>query len=296
MVSHVMQQGDCNAPATYQTLMNHVLSDYIGKFVEAYLDDIIVYSDTLEEHIEHVRLVLDRLRKNRLYLSTPDKLQFFATDLVILGHRLDSKGIRLDPHKVDQIMKWKTPTNRDLLLQFIGAAGYLADNCPNLRLDSTVLSTLTGINKIWKWGPTEQRAFESIKEKIQKHRDLHRVGIDYVAAARDRPVNLTVDACQTGGGGVITQGRPPDLNIIAFWSGKFNRAQQNYPVHERELLAIVESLKHYRHLLLGITIDIYTDHKPIISLMTQKQLSARQQHWIDILSEFSFQIKYIPGK
>ena len=131
MVSHVMQQGDCNAPATYQTLMNHVLSDYIGKFVEAYLDDIIVYSDTLEEHIEHVRLVLDRLRKNRLYLSTPDKLQFFATDLVILGHRLDSKGIRLDLHKVDQIIKWKTPTNRDLLLQFChGLVAFIVSQTP----------------------------------------------------------------------------------------------------------------------------------------------------------------------
>ena len=108
-----------------------------------------------------------------------------------------------------------------------------------------VLSTLTGIHRIWKWGPTEQRAFESIKEKIQKHRDLHRVGIDYAAAAWDCPINLTVDACQTGGGGVITQGNPPDIKIIAFWPGKFNRAQQNYPVHERELLAIVKSLKRY---------------------------------------------------
>ena len=118
MVSHVMQQGNCNAPATYQTLMNHVLSDYIGKFVEAYLDDIIVFLDTLEAHIEHVRIVLEILRKNKLYLSTPDKLQLFATDLHILGHRIDSKGIRMDPNKVDQIIHWKTLTNRNLLLQF----------------------------------------------------------------------------------------------------------------------------------------------------------------------------------
>lgn len=241
MVSHVMQQGDCNTPATYQTLTSHLFSDYIGKFVEAYLDDVIIFSDTLEEHMEHVRLVLEILRKNCLYLSTADKLQFFATDLHILGHRIDSKGIRMDPNKVDQIIRWKTPTNKDLLLQFIGAAGYLADNCPNLRLDSTVLSTLTSVNKVWKWGPTEQRAFELIKEKIQKYQDLHHVGIDYNAAIHNHPVNLIVDACQTGGGGVITQGHPKNFNIIAFWSGKFNRAQQNYPVHERELLAIVES-------------------------------------------------------
>lgn len=112
----------------------------------------------------------------------------------------------------------------------------------------------------------------------------------------DRPVNLMIDACQTGGGGVITQGNTHRFNVIAFWSGKFNCAQQNYPVHKRELLAIVESLKRYRHLLMGITFYIYTDHKPIECLMTQKHLSARQQCWVDILSEFSFEIKYIPGE
>ena len=296
MVSNVMQQGDCNAPATYQTLMNHLFSEYIGKFVEPYLDDIVVYSDTLEEHVQHVRIVLDILRKNRLYLSTLDKLHFFATDLPILGHRVDSKGIRMDPHKVDQIIKWKTPTNKDLLLQFIGAAGYLAGNCPNLRIDSAVLSTLTSAGKKWRWGPTEQRAFESMKENIQRYRDLHRVGIDYHTNLEERPVNLIVDASQTGGGGVITQGTMHQFDIIVFWSGKFNKAQQNYPVHERELLAIVESLKRYRHLLMGITFNIYTDHKPIEYLMTQKQMSARQQRWVDVLSDFSFNIRYIPGE
>ena len=113
-------------------------------------------------------------------------IHFFATDLPILGHRVDSKGICMDPHKVDQIIKWKTPTNKDLLLQFIGAAGYLAGNCPNLRIDSAVLSA----GKKWRWGPTEQCAFESMKENIQRYRDLHRVGIDYHANLEERPVNL----------------------------------------------------------------------------------------------------------
>ena len=86
------------------------------------------------------------------------------------------------------------------------------------------------------------------------------------------------------------------LQVVAFWSGKFNSAQQNYPVHERELLAIVESMKQYRHLLLGIPFDVYTDHKPIKYLMSQKNLSVRQQRWVDVLSDFALDIKYIPGK
>jgi RNase H-like domain found in reverse transcriptase/Reverse transcriptase (RNA-dependent DNA polymerase)/gag-polyprotein putative aspartyl protease len=296
MVSLVMQQGDCNAPATYQTLMNYLFSAYIGVFMDVYLDDIVIYSDTISDHIKHCKIVLNVLRKEKLYLSTPDKLQFFATELRILGHIINDRGIIMDPHKVDEISKWKTPTNKNLLLQFIGAAGYLADNCPNLRLDSSVLSTLTGATKVWRWGPTQQRAFELVKQNIQRYRDLHRESIDYYADTSKNPVNLIVDASQTGGGGVITQGISPFVKIIAFWSGKFNPAQQNYPVHERELLAIVESMKRFRHLLTGIAFNVYTDHKPIEYLMSQKNLSARQQRWIDVLSDFSFEVKYIPGE
>jgi hypothetical protein len=134
--------------------------------MDVYLDNIVIYSDTISDHITHCRIILDVLRKEKLYLSTPDKLQFFARNLRILGHVIDDQGIIMDPHKVDEISKWKTPMNKNLLLQFIGAAGYLADNCPNLRLDSAVLSTLTGATKIWRWGPTQQRAFELMKDVI----------------------------------------------------------------------------------------------------------------------------------
>ena len=109
------------------------------------------------------------------------------------------------------------------------------------------------------------------------------------------PVSLIVDMCQTIGG-VVMQLQNKRLQVIAFWSGKVNLAQQNYSVHEKELLAIVESMKWYRHLLLGIPFDVYTDHKPIEYLMKQKNLSVRQQRWVDVLSDFAFEIKYIPGK
>jgi Reverse transcriptase (RNA-dependent DNA polymerase)/RNase H-like domain found in reverse transcriptase len=243
MVSNVMQQGDCNAPTMYQTLMNYLFSVFIGVFMDVYLNDIIIYSDSISDHLKHCRTVLAILRQQKLYLSTPDKLQFFATKLKILGHVIDDNGIVMDPDKVDPISKWKTPTNWDLLLQFVGAAGYVAENCPNLRIESSVLSTLTGSTTIWRWGPMQQCAFEAVKNTIQTYRDSHHVAIDYGAELSQCPVSLTIDASQTGGGGVITQGKPPHVNVIAFWSGKFNPAQQNYPVHECELLAIIESLK-----------------------------------------------------
>lgn len=127
MISLVMQQGDCNAPATCQALMNHLFSPYIGVFMDVYLDDIIVYSDTIEEHAKHCELIFEILQEQRLYLSEK-KCQILAKELYILGHIVDDDGIKMDPSKVDTVLNWKVPTNRELLSGFLGSVGYLADN------------------------------------------------------------------------------------------------------------------------------------------------------------------------
>jgi hypothetical protein len=124
MVSNVIQIGDCNAPATYQALMNHLFSPYIGRFLDVYLNDIIIYSDTLEDHIQHVKIVIDFLAWEKLYLSEK-KLQFLCPTMKVLGHVIDNDGIHMDPNKVNALLCWKTPTNWDLLCGFLGAAGYL---------------------------------------------------------------------------------------------------------------------------------------------------------------------------
>jgi Reverse transcriptase (RNA-dependent DNA polymerase) len=170
MVSQVIQIGDCNAPATYQALMNHLFSSYIGRFMDVYLDDIVVYSNSLEDHVEHVKIVLDILRKEKLYLSK-GKLRFIADELRILGRVIDDKGIRMDPDKVDSVLKWKTPTNRDLLRGFIGSVGYLADDVPGVWLPLGILSIITGDSVPFRWGYTEQRAFEDVKQLVQAIRD-----------------------------------------------------------------------------------------------------------------------------
>jgi len=113
MVSNVIQIGDCNAPAMYQALMNHIFSPYIGRFMDVYLDDIVIYSETLEEHIEHVKVVLDVLHREKLYLSVK-KLHFLCKEMKVLGRVIDDKGIYMDSDKVDALIRWKTP-NRDLL-------------------------------------------------------------------------------------------------------------------------------------------------------------------------------------
>ncbi len=127
MMSLVMQQGNCNAPATCQALINHLFSPYIGVFMDVYLDDIIVYSNTIEKHVKHCEIIFNILQEQQLYLSEK-KCQVLEKELRILGHIVNDNGIKMDPSKVDTVLNWKIPINRELLSGFLGLVGYLADN------------------------------------------------------------------------------------------------------------------------------------------------------------------------
>lgn len=148
-------------------------------------------------------------------------------------------------------------------MQFIGSIGYLAAGCEGVRVDMQHLSKVAAATTKWTWNETDQRAFDLVKACVKTHHNLSRKAIDLPSAiSGSEPMNLTTDASLTGASGVLSQGiNRKTADVIAFWSGKFNSAQQNYPVHEQELLAIVESLKRFRHLLIGFRFQIYTDHK-----------------------------------
>jgi RNase H-like domain found in reverse transcriptase/Reverse transcriptase (RNA-dependent DNA polymerase)/Integrase zinc binding domain/Retroviral aspartyl protease/Zinc knuckle len=293
MVSLVTQQGDCNAPATHQALMNYLFSSYIGRFLDIYLDDIVIYSDTLDEHVEHVKLVLDILRREKLYLSR-SKLRFIEPELKLLGRIIDENGIRMDAEKVDSVVNWKVPTNRDLLRGFIGSVGYLADDIPNVRIPLGILSSITGDTVPFRWGYTEQRAFDEVKNLVHAARNHHRVPLDYSPGAP--PIWMITDGCATGISGVISQGPEwKTAKIAAFYSAKLNPAQQNYPVHEIEMLAGIETMLRFKDILQGAQFQWLTDHKGLTHLLNQKNLSGRQARWLEKISSFSFKVVYIAG-
>ena len=293
MISHVIQQGDCNAPATYQALMNFLFSSFIGRFVDIYLDDIIIYSDTLEEHVRHVKLIVDILRREKLYLSR-SKLRFIAPELKLLGRIIDDEGIRMDSEKVDSVLNWKVPTNRDLLRGFIGSVGYLADDIPNVRIPMGILSAITGDTVPFRWGYTEQRAFEEVKSLVHLARGHRRVPLDYSEGAP--PIWMVTDGCSTGISGLISQGMDwKTAKVAAFYSAKLNPAQQNYPVHEIEMLAGVETMLRHVDILQGAKFKWLTDHKGLIYLLNQKNLSGRQARWLEKISSFCFEVVYIAG-
>ncbi|KAJ3475739.1 hypothetical protein NLI96_g11638 [Meripilus lineatus] len=293
MVSLVMQQGDCNAVATYQSLMNHIFAPYLGVFMDVYLDDIMIYSDTLEEHIRHVKLVIDTLRKEQLFLSS-GKLHFLENEMKVLGRIVDDQGIRMDPDKVDSVLNWKVPTNKELLRGFLGSVGYLADDIATVRVPMGVLTPLTGSTSSFHWDFTHQRAFDEIKVLVHEHREHRRKPLDYSPDAP--PIWLITDGSLGGISGVIAQGRTWDGGrIAAFYSAKLSPAQMNYPVHEVEMLAGVESMLRHRDVLLGCHFTWITDHKGLTHLWKQKNLSGRQARWIEKILEFDFDIQYVPG-
>ena len=293
MVSEVIQIGDCNAGATYQALMNYLFAPYIGKWMDVYLDDIVIYSDSAAEHVTHLKTVLDILRREKFLLSK-HKMKLFQRELKILGHVIDDEGIRMDSEKVDTIRNWKAPAKRDLLRGFLGAIGYLAPNVPQIRLPMGVLTRLTGDKVPFLWSFTEQRAFDQIKDLVHGFRNHHRVSLKYGENAP--PINMITDASASGIGGLVNQAEDWHTSPVAsFYSAKLNTVQQNYAVHEQEMLAGLETMLCNCNLLHGTHFRWYTDHKPLVHLLKQPNLTGRQARWMEKLSEFDFEVIYIQG-
>ena len=201
----------------------------------------------------------------------------------------------MDPDKVDTVVNWKTPTNRDLLRGFIGSAGYLADDIYKVWVLLGVLSAITSDNVSFKWTETEQQAFNWVKQYVQACRNHCRVPIEY--GENTKPVWFMTDACINGIAAMISQGDDWKRSAVAaFFSAKLNSAQKNYPVHEQEMLAGIEGMLHYHDILQGVRFTWLTDRKGLIHLYQQRNLSGRQAHWLEKISEFDFEIHYVPGE
>src|SRR5438552_437568 len=289
--SRVMQQGDCNSPSTFMRIINYILQAFLGIFVFVYLDDIFIYSDTLEDHIDHIKQVCLKLQEHRLYASAK-KSQFFADKLEILGHYIDNQGIHADPSKIEKIINWPTPTSRKKVERFNATVNYLSQYYNNLASCMAPLISLMGKTKFY-WTPLEEKAFHATKQLAEQAAILKPIDINH-----PDPIFLFADASLVGTGSWIGQG----LTIYTarpatFHSRKFISQQTSYLTHDQELLAIVDACKHFQHILLGNHFTIITDNSSLKTLLSKptKLLNNRQTRWIEILSPFDFEILHIPG-
>jgi hypothetical protein len=286
----VMPQGLCNAPATFQRYMNWVLRKYIGKFCAVYVDDISIWSNSIEEHKTHVRLILDALREAGI-LASKGKSILFTDELEFLGHIISSRGIQVSPEKVAKILASRTPRSPQDILQFNGLVNYIALFIPGLSKWSTVLSNLTKKNVVFKWEQQHQEAFENIK-RLASTTPICKP-IDH---SNPDPVFLVADASNDGLGGYYGQGKDfKTMQPAGFHSRAFNSAEKNYPTHDKEMLSIIDCAKKWDAELSGIRFDTLSDHAPLIRWKTQKHLSPRQIRWNEVFSRYDTDIYHIPG-
>ncbi|GJP35917.1 hypothetical protein CLOM_g20458 [Closterium sp. NIES-68] len=255
----VMPFGLTNAPATFQAEMNHILRPLLDECVVVYLDDILIYSRDMKQHVEHLRRVFEILRRERFYVKL-SKSEFALEKFQFLGHMVSAEGVHVDPKKIEAVRMWKTPENVKELQQFLGFANYYNRFVPQYAKITAPLTNLLKKNTPYKWET--------------KHQEV----VDQVVGA------------------VLMQDQGNGLQPIAYLSKKLHGAELYYPIHDKEALAIVIAFKAWRCYLEGRRTTVYTDHSSLKYLKTQPNLSRRQVRWIDFLeTHFHYDIVYKPG-
>jgi hypothetical protein len=285
----VMPQGLKNAPAVQQRRVTAALREFIGKTCHVYLDDIVIWS-------EDVRAVFEALRKAGLYCNLK-KTKLFQYEIDFLGHHISQRGIEADTKKVERIMNWPQPKTSTNVRAFLGLVRYISKFLPDLATWTPTLENLTTkeCDKDFpEWNANHQRAFDEIK-RIVVSRDCLTV-IDHENRGENK-IFVTADASDKRSGALLSYGETwESARPVAFESTSFKDAELNYPIHEKELLAIIRALKKWRVDLIGNDFTIFTDHRTLESFDTQKDLSRRQARWMEFLSQFEYSIVYLKGE
>ncbi|WVZ49845.1 hypothetical protein U9M48_001171 [Paspalum notatum var. saurae] len=259
----VMSFGLTNAPAFFMYMMNSVFMNELDKFVVVFIDDILIYSKSEEEHKEHLRIVLNRLREHKLYAKF-SKCAFWLKEVSFLGHILLEKGVAVDPSKEKDVLNWKQPETVTEIRSFLGLVGYY------------------------------RRFIKDFSKTAKPMTSLTKKECEVLLAQPDvtKPFDVYCDASGNGLGCVLMQ----EGRVIAYASRQLRKHEANYRTHDLELAAVVHALKIWRHYLLGNTCHIYTDHKSLKYILTQPELNMRQRRWLELIKDYDLEIHYHPGK
>ena len=276
--------GLTNAPSTFMRLMNHVLRAFIGKFVVVYFDDILIYSKSLHDHVSHLQLVLDVLRKEKLYANLK-KCTFCTDKLVFLGFVVSSKGIEVDEEKIKAIQEWPTLSSVNNFSSFHELTSFYRRFVKDFSTIAAPLTEVIKKNVTFKWGEEQENAFQLIKHKLT-HAPL------LALPNFSKMFEIECDASGVGIGVVLMQeGRP-----LAYFSEKLSGAALNYPTYDKELYALVRVLGTWQHYLWPKEFVIRTDHESLKHLKSQHKLNKRHARWVEFIETFPYVIRYKQGK
>ena len=285
-----MPFGMKNAPAVFQREMQRVFRDRLYQGVMVFVDDVLIYSETAEQHVELVEWVLRRLQEEGYY-AHPDKCEFFQREVSFLGHVVSEKGVAVQQHKVKAIMDWPIPRSKTEVRSFLGVTNYYRKFIAKYSEIAAPLTDLTQNDVEFMWTEREQSAFELLKVKLTT--------ADVLAHPDEKkPYIITTDASGFAISGVLSQDQPDGTRRpISYMSRKMQGAERRYAPHDKELLAIVRAVDHWRCYLEGTEhpILLQSDHKALQHLNQQPNLSDRQARWVEKLCEFDFKIEYVRG-
>ncbi|GJS95240.1 putative reverse transcriptase domain-containing protein [Tanacetum coccineum] len=256
----------------------------MDKFVIVFIDDILIYSKSKKEHVEHLKLILKLLKKEQLYAKF-SKCEFWIPKVHFLGHVIDSQGIHVDPAKIESIKDWASPKSATEIRQFLGLAGYYRRFIEGFSKIAKPMTKLTQKKIKFDWSDKAEAAFQLIKHKLCSAPilALPEGNEDFIAYC---------DASIKGLGAVLMQRE----KVIAYASRQLKLHEKNYTTHDLELGAVVFALKIWRHYLYGTKCTVFTDHKSLQHILDQKELNMRQRRWLELLSDYDCEIRYHPGK
>ncbi|GKC14053.1 putative reverse transcriptase domain-containing protein [Tanacetum coccineum] len=279
-----MPFGLTNAPAVFMDLMNRVCKPYLDKLVIIFIDDILIYSKDEKEHKEHLKAILELLKKEKLYAKF-SKCKFWIPKVQFLGHIIDSRGIHVDPAKIESIKYWASPKTPTKIRQFLGLAGNYQRFIEGFSKIAKSMTKLTQKGIKFDWGEKEENAFQLIKQNLCSELIL-------VLPEGSKDFVVYCDASHKGLGVVLIQRE----KVITYASRQLKVHEKNYITHDLELGSVVFALKIWRHYLYGTRCTVFTNHKSLKHILDQKELNMRQRRWLELLSDYDCDIRYHPGK
>ena len=286
----VLPFGLTNGLASWQHYMNDLLFSFLNDFCQVYLDDILIYSKFKKEHIVHVRKVLEKLKEAGLQVDI-EKCEFFKKEVAFLGVMLSVDGLRMDPKKVEVIINWARSTNLKEVQAFVGFVNFyrrfIRDFFKKVRALTRMTKKLVG----FEWTTEAEEAFNLLKKTVTEVFILRHYD-------RTKQAILETDSSDYVNAGVLSQYDDEGvLHPVAFYSRNMISVECNYEIYDKELLAIIRCLEHWRPELEGTeeSVKIFTDHKGLEIFMTSKKLTSRQARWAETLSEFNIAIQFQSG-
>ncbi|KAA3466757.1 DNA/RNA polymerases superfamily protein [Gossypium australe] len=265
-------------------LINRIFRPYLDKFVVVFIDDILIYSQDENEHTKHLRKVLQILRDKQLYAKF-SKSEFWLKKVRFLGHIVSGDEIRVDPSKISAIVEWKLPRSVTEVRSFLGLADYYRHFVKRFSMISTPMTKLMQKDVKFDWTEKCQQSFEKLKALLTEAPVL-------VQPEPGREFVVFSDASMNGLGCVLMQ----EGKVIAYASRQLKPYEKNYPTHDLELAVIVFALNIWRHHLYDERCRIFTDHKSLKYLMTQKELNLKQRMWLELIKDYDLVVDYHLGK